>query len=102
MKASQFFISTLKEAPRHELVADHFGIGRSFLEGGDEKLGGFHGSGASRESGQRACRWQGTVHNGHNSENWGSIMLDRDGFRPNVGIILLNQKNQVFWGKRIR
>jgi putative (di)nucleoside polyphosphate hydrolase len=23
-------------------------------------------------------------------------------FRPNVGIILLNQKNQVFWGKRIR
>ena len=29
-------------------------------------------------------------------------MLDRDGFRPNVGIILLNQKNQVFWGKRIR
>ena len=29
-------------------------------------------------------------------------MLDRDGFRPNVGIILLNQKNQVFWGKRLR
>jgi putative (di)nucleoside polyphosphate hydrolase len=33
---------------------------------------------------------------------WGLIMLDRDGFRPNVGIILLNQRNQVFWGKRIR
>jgi putative (di)nucleoside polyphosphate hydrolase len=32
----------------------------------------------------------------------GLIMLDRDGFRPNVGIILLNQRNQVFWGKRIR
>ena len=29
-------------------------------------------------------------------------MLDRDGFRPNVGIILLNQRNQVFCGKRIR
>jgi len=29
-------------------------------------------------------------------------MLDRDGFRPNVGIILLNLRNQVFWGKRIR
>ena len=29
-------------------------------------------------------------------------MLDRDGFRPNVGIILLNQRNQVFWGKWIR
>lgn len=29
-------------------------------------------------------------------------MLDKEGFRPNVGIILLNQRNQVFWGKRIR
>lgn len=29
-------------------------------------------------------------------------MLDRDGFRPNVGIILLNRRNKVFWGKRIR
>ena len=29
-------------------------------------------------------------------------MLDREGFRPNVGIILLNHKSQVFWGKRIR
>jgi putative (di)nucleoside polyphosphate hydrolase len=32
----------------------------------------------------------------------GLIMLDREGFRPNVGIILLNHRNQVFWGKRIR
>ena len=29
-------------------------------------------------------------------------MLDREGFRPNVGIILCNAKNEVFWGKRIR
>ena len=29
-------------------------------------------------------------------------MLDRDGYRPNVGIILCNSLNQVFWGKRIR
>lgn len=29
-------------------------------------------------------------------------MLDKEGFRPNVGIILVNRKNQVFWGKRIR
>ncbi len=29
-------------------------------------------------------------------------MLDRDGFRPNVGIILANERNEVFWGKRIR
>jgi putative (di)nucleoside polyphosphate hydrolase len=35
-------------------------------------------------------------------ENLELIMLDREGFRPNVGIILLNQRNQVFWGKRIR
>lgn len=29
-------------------------------------------------------------------------MLDRDGYRPNVGIILVNGRNEVFWGKRIR
>lgn len=29
-------------------------------------------------------------------------MIDRDGFRPNVGIIICNANNQVFWGKRIR
>ncbi|MDO5103269.1 MAG: RNA pyrophosphohydrolase [Lautropia sp.] len=29
-------------------------------------------------------------------------MLDKNGYRPNVGIILLNRHNQVFWGKRIR
>ena len=28
-------------------------------------------------------------------------MLDRDGYRPNVGIILLNARNDVFWGKRV-
>jgi len=29
-------------------------------------------------------------------------MLDKDGFRPNVGIVLLNHRNEVFWGKRVR
>ena len=29
-------------------------------------------------------------------------MIDRDGYRPNVGIVLCNWKNEVFWGKRIR
>ncbi len=29
-------------------------------------------------------------------------MLDREGYRPNVGIILVNYENKVFWGKRIR
>ena len=28
-------------------------------------------------------------------------MIDRDGYRPNVGIILCNARNQVFWAKRI-
>ena len=28
-------------------------------------------------------------------------MLDREGYRPNVGIVLLNSRNEVFWGKRI-
>jgi len=29
-------------------------------------------------------------------------MLDREGYRPNVGIVLVNTRNEVFWGKRIR
>jgi len=29
-------------------------------------------------------------------------MLDKEGYRPNVGIILLNTRNEVFWGKRVR
>ena len=29
-------------------------------------------------------------------------MLDKEGYRPNVGIILLNPRNEVFWGKRVR
>lgn len=28
-------------------------------------------------------------------------MLDRDGYRPNVGVILANPRNDVFWGKRV-
>jgi putative (di)nucleoside polyphosphate hydrolase len=49
------------------------------------------------------CSQPAAVHNERNlCKIWGLIMLDREGFRPNVGIVLLNQKNQVFWGKRIR
>ena len=29
-------------------------------------------------------------------------MLDREGYRPNVGIIITNQRNEVFWGKRVQ
>lgn len=28
-------------------------------------------------------------------------MIDRDGYRPNVGIVLVNAKDEVFWGKRV-
>ncbi|HAT38933.1 RNA pyrophosphohydrolase [Polynucleobacter necessarius] len=28
-------------------------------------------------------------------------MLDREGYRPNVGIVLLNSRNEIFWGKRV-
>jgi len=28
-------------------------------------------------------------------------MLDKEGYRPNVGIILANPRNEVFWGKRV-
>jgi putative (di)nucleoside polyphosphate hydrolase len=28
-------------------------------------------------------------------------MLDREGYRPNVGIVLINSRNEVFWGKRV-
>jgi putative (di)nucleoside polyphosphate hydrolase len=29
-------------------------------------------------------------------------MIDRDGYRPNVGIVLCNARNEVFWGKRVK
>jgi putative (di)nucleoside polyphosphate hydrolase len=31
-----------------------------------------------------------------------SKMIDRDGYRPNVGIVLVNARNDVFWAKRVR
>ncbi len=47
-----------------------------------------------------ACLKYGTIAPSINEV--GRIMIDREGYRPNVGIILTNAKNQVFWGKRIR
>ncbi len=32
---------------------------------------------------------------------WRTIVIDKDGFRANVGIILANCDGDVFWGKRI-
>jgi len=28
-------------------------------------------------------------------------VIDRDGYRPNVGIVIANGRNEVFWGKRV-
>src|SRR5258708_39655046 len=41
--------------------------------------------------------------NGLNSTDWMvDAMIDRDGYRPNVAIVLVNGRNQVFWGKRVK
>lgn len=40
--------------------------------------------------------------NSGQSNKLGFTMLDREGYRPNVGIILTNHRYEVFWGKRIR
>jgi putative (di)nucleoside polyphosphate hydrolase len=38
-----------------------------------------------------------------NSTDWMvDAMIDRDGYRPNVAIVLVNGRNQVFWGKRVK
>ncbi len=29
-------------------------------------------------------------------------MIDPDGYRPNVGIVLIRRDGQVFWGRRVR
>ncbi|MBD3754444.1 MAG: RNA pyrophosphohydrolase [Gammaproteobacteria bacterium] len=29
-------------------------------------------------------------------------MIDQDGYRPNVGIIIVNKEGKLFWGKRIQ
>ena len=28
-------------------------------------------------------------------------MIDADGYRPNVGIIIVNKEGKLFWGKRV-
>jgi len=32
---------------------------------------------------------------------YGFTVIDSDGFRPNVGIILCNDRQQLFWGRRV-
>jgi len=31
----------------------------------------------------------------------GESVIDKDGYRPNVGIVIVNARNEVFWGKRV-
>ena len=30
------------------------------------------------------------------------VMIDRDGYRPNVAIVLVNARQEVFWAKRVK
>ena len=32
----------------------------------------------------------------------GKRVIDRDGFRPNVGIVICNDEDRVLWGRRVR
>jgi putative (di)nucleoside polyphosphate hydrolase len=66
-------------------------------------LEGFQNEGAGIPDSSRVARRPLTVYNQSNFKGFeGGCMLDREGFRPNVGIILLNARNEVFWGKRLR
>ena len=54
-------------------------------------------------SGRRLAGARKLWKNGINLLNWMvDAMIDRDGYRPNVAIVLVNARNQVFWGKRIK
>src|SRR3954469_11557521 len=48
-----------------------------------------------------ACGKIGWTHSTLVTEGGRSPMLDKEGYRPNVGIILANPRNEVFWGKRV-
>jgi hypothetical protein len=45
----------------HQLVADHFGVGRGFFEGGNEELGGFHRGGLTLQGDQGNIQEQAPV-----------------------------------------
>ena len=32
---------------------------------------------------------------------WAAALIDSEGFRPNVGIILANDRGQVLWARRV-
>jgi putative (di)nucleoside polyphosphate hydrolase len=35
------------------------------------------------------------------TRKWSSWVIDREGFRPNVGIMLANQQGQLLWARRV-
>ncbi len=45
--------------------------------------------------------WKGRVHN-QATHSAATTVIDADGFRPNVGIIVANQAREVLWAKRVR
>jgi putative (di)nucleoside polyphosphate hydrolase len=47
-------------------------------------------------SGPAKC---GTIADSYN--NWRFAVIDSDGFRPNVGIVLANDQGQVLWARRV-
>jgi putative (di)nucleoside polyphosphate hydrolase len=97
-------------------VADDLGVGGASLSVEMKNWEAFMGGLAGHTGCRAALRKPGVreVHAGYRDSRaaragaimkqskLGLIMLDREGFRPNVGIILLNARNQVFWGKRLR
>src|SRR5437764_12356076 len=51
---------------------------------------------------RRHCLWQWAVEKSIRILTQAvQPMLDKEGYRPNVGIILANPRNEVFWGKRV-
>lgn len=49
----------------------------------------------------RCCRLDGCETIGSNFAHLSSQVIDADGFRPNVGIVLSNADGQLLWAKRI-
>ena len=50
-----------------------------------------------------SLRWRDALWKNAGIDNalLGPVVIDSDGFRPNVGIILCNDQNRLFWGRRV-
>src|SRR3954469_11460212 len=95
-------IDARRQAPdeagaQHQPMADDLRLGGHFFLCRDKKLRGFHGP-APALSLPEAC---GKIERRILLRYGCRPMLDKEGYRPNVGIILANCRNEVFWGKRV-